>query len=291
MKINKFFIVTALFFMSLIVFTGFAKAEEINNTSKEKDVEKIRTYLESNVSNMSTKFSTLEKDAKLEDIERIIENYYKENPAPKEMNDDNNISLEDVFPELTKKHEKAYLKSKGILNKFIEDQNESSDLGEVFTYEYENSSKVDVYLGKTGEISITEFKTVKEAPLVQPFAEKQTRIQRTTGISYNATGSKCFTLWAESGFKYDGKKVSPINRDADWNRHPAGSTINLLPQVMPKTRDVVLGKYTYKEVYARLKYESGWGIRWASVTMKSGTVESLVGCTVDGSIYGSAKRI
>ena len=50
---------------------------------------------------MSTEFSTLEKDAKLEDIERIIENYYKESPAPKEMND-TNISLDDGSPSLVK---------------------------------------------------------------------------------------------------------------------------------------------------------------------------------------------
>ena len=41
---------------------------------------------------------------------------------------------------------------------------------------------------------------------------------------------------------------------------------------MPKTRDVNLEGYTYKKVYARLKYESDFGVRWASVTMKSGTV-------------------
>lgn len=136
-----------------------------------------------------------------------------------------------------------------------------------------------------------EFRTIKEAPIQPLYAQRETAIERTTGIAYNAVGSKMFTLWSEGGFKYNGSNVVSQNIDGDFQRHFWGSTLNLIPETMPKTRAISIEGYKYVEIYSRLRYEAGIGIRWASITLKSGTIETIVGCGVNGSVYGQLKRV
>ncbi|WP_050613360.1 hypothetical protein [Bacillus testis] len=296
MKIKKSSTIVSTLIVGLSIFSPFANAESLTDqVKKSSDIKVIKSYLENNVANLTNEFLTLKDTSKLDDVEKIIDTYYEEHPAPKQM-DDPSISLEDVFPKLMAENEKAFKENKSVLNNFIEDQKENSDLGQVFTYQDGDKSKVDVYLGNTGEISIVEVRTVKEAPKqdtkIEPlYTQKETRVERTTGISYNALGYQMFTLWAEGGFKYNGTNVVSQNIDADWKRHFSGSTLNLMPEVMPKTRAVSIEGHKYVEVYARMRYEAGFGIRWATAVLNSGTVESYVGCSVDGSIYGGIKRV
>ncbi|WP_342615287.1 hypothetical protein [Peribacillus frigoritolerans] len=118
-----------------------------------------------------------------------------------------------------------------------------------------------------------------------------TKKERTTGIAYNAFGGKMFTLWAQGSFNYNGKSVSVATQDGDYNRHFWGSTLNITKPTLGKARKEVVGSQTYSEVYSRLYYEAVFGIKWAGVTMKSGTVETYVGGSKSGHLYGSAKRI
>ncbi|MEY9975714.1 hypothetical protein [Lysinibacillus sp. RC79] len=284
-----------LFLLTLIVsFALYSEGTSAASIDKEDEIETIRNYIENSVDELNYKFNELKSHqiVTLEEIQNLIDLHYKENPAPEEMLQSNSLDIQDVFPELTKENNKAHEESKGNLGVFINSQKETNELGTVFTYKNDNSDYIDVYLGKTGDISILEFKTVGQSQIIQPlYAQQYTPIKRTTGIAYSALGAKLFNLWAEASFKYNGSTVASENIDGSYSRYLAGGTLNLIPEAMPKTRTVSLEGYKYAEVYSRLRYQDGIGIQWAQFTIKEAVLESMVGCTVDGSVYGGLKVV
>ncbi|MEX3745003.1 MULTISPECIES: hypothetical protein [Lysinibacillus] len=291
-----------LFLLTLIVsFTLYSESTSAASIDQEEEIKTIRDYIENSVDELNYKFEELKSHqiVNLEEIQNLIDSHYNENPAPEVMLKSNSLDIQDVFPELTKENNKAHEESKGNLGVFINTQKETNELGTVFTYKNDNSDYIDVYLGKTGDISILEFKTVGQSPEtvgqspeIQPlYAQKYTTVQRTTGISYNGLGAQLFTLWAEASFKYNGTTVASENIDGNYKRHMAGATLNLIPEAMPKTRTVSLEGYKYAEVYSRLRYQGGIGIKWAQLTITDATLEAMIGCTVDGSVYGGLRAI
>jgi len=285
-----------LFLLTLIVsFTLYSENTSAASIDQEDEIKTIKNYIEDSVDKLNFKFNELKshQNVTLEEIQNLIDSHYKENPAPEVMLM-SSLDIQDVFPELTKENNKAHEETKGNLGVFINSQKETNELGTVFTFKHDNSDSdyIDVYLGKTGDISILEFKTVGQSQTIQPFYTQQyTPIKRTKGIAYNALGYELFDLWAEASFKYNGSTVASENIDGSYKRYAAGGTLNLIPEAMPKTRTVGLDGYKYAEVYSRLRYQAGIGIQWGQYTIKEALLESMVGCTVDGSVYGGIKVV
>lgn len=238
---------------------------------------------------LQEKLSSLDSDSTLAEVEEVIQNHYIKNPAPEAINNPN-INITDVFPHL--KQQKKYDKNLN-LNQLVNEAKLAVD-EKLFTFRTDNSM-VQVVLAETGDIVILESES-KPAVVESENNNRgikldaNTRIQRNTGIAYNASGGKMFTIWAEGQFKYDGKKVSAIHNDGNWQRHFWGSTLYTDSRGMGKIRSYSLEEYNYCEVYSRLYYESTWGIRWAGIALSSDIVEIFVGSTANGSIYGGAVR-
>ncbi|WP_413363110.1 hypothetical protein [Lysinibacillus sp. 3P01SB] len=287
-----------LFLLTLILsFAFYSESISAATINQEDEIKNIKNYIENSVAELHYKFNELKshQNVTLEEIQNLIDSHYEANPAPEVMLKSNSLDIQDIYPELTEENNKAYEESKGNLGVFINSQKETNELGTVFTFKHDNSDSdyIDVYLGKTGDISLVEFKTVGQSQAIQPlYTQQTTPVKRTTGIAYNAVGLKMFDLWAEASFKYNGSSVASQNLDGNYKRYAAGGTLNLIPDtVMPRTRTVVLEGYRYAEVYSRLRSQSGIGIQWAQWTIKDALLEAMVGCTVDGSVYGGLKVV
>ncbi|MGE7113675.1 hypothetical protein [Lysinibacillus sp. NPDC047702] len=295
MKIAKkiLFLLTLIATFTLTLYSENSSAASLD---QKDEINTIKNYIENSVDELNYKFNELKshQNVTLEEIQNLIDSHYKENPAPEVMLMSNSLDIQDIFPELTKENNKAHEESEGNLGIFINSQKETNELGTVFTFKYDNSDSdyIDVYLGKTGDISIIEFKTVGQSQTIQPlYTQQYTPIKRTKGIAYNALGYELFDLWAEASFKYNGSTVASENLDGSYKRYAAGGTLNLIPEAMPKTRTVSLQGYKYAEVYSRLRYQGGIGIQWAQWTIKEALLEAMLGCTVDGSVYGGLRVV
>lgn len=275
------------------VSSSFAK-----ETTKEDNVEKARNYIENNVIELNeilTSMKEKQEDYDLQEIQAVIDNYYAKNAAPKEVLNDKNLSIDDVFPLENEKHEagqeKAVLNFEELLSHAKENKNEGDSI-----YEFSNKDGiVTVYVSKTGEVMILD-DSVRPTPDLnknnnQLAAMKTTKTKRTTGIAYNGLGLKMFTIWAEGNFQYDGKTAKHANADGNVQRHFWGSTLVLNNRAIGAKRTVTIGGYKYPEVYTRVYFEAQFGLRWAGITMKSGTVEAYVGSSHIGSLYGGTKKI
>ncbi|MBT2649149.1 hypothetical protein J7E52_20975 [Bacillus sp. ISL-34] len=287
--------------MMTLVMVGGVSASFANAETPEPQNDKIdeaREYILKSKEETINLLEDLQKvNPTLENVEKTIDKYYKKNPAPKEIIKDKDLSLEDVFPDQVEEIEGTL-----NLNEFMSEKEKEvtqNDEDSFIKFKH-NKGEVGVYVGETGGVFILETKTIDEnnnalsnsskiGALAS--AQKVTKKERTTGIAYNAFGGKMFTLWAQGSFNYNGKSVSVATQDGDYNRHFWGSTLNITKPTLGKARKEVVGSQTYSEVYSRLYYEAVFGIKWAGVTMKSGTVETYVGGSKNGHLYGSAKRI
>jgi len=265
---------------------GFSPSGALaRQTTKEKDIQEVRHYVEKRMPILESELKQLSKNSSLEEIEELISNHYKKHPAPKALQNPE-LSVFNVFPDKVKKYKKFEGKSLN-LNNLMNDPR-SSSLGEMITFENDNS-KVSVLLGETGHINILENKKVSSPRPQKNKIALATGTERTTGIGYGLGGAKQFTVWAEGNFRYDGKKVSVISNDGDWVRHLFGSVFTYTPKGMGKVRDASIGKYKYKEVYSRLLVETLAGFKWGNAVFGTKTVEVYVGSTVNGNIYGGTK--
>lgn len=136
------------------VSSSFAK-----ETTKEDNVEKARNYIENNVIELNeilTSMKEKQEDYDLQEIQAVIDNYYAKNAAPKEVLNDKNLSIDDVFPLENEKHEagqeKAVLNFEELLSHAKENKNEGDSI-----YEFSNKDGiVTVYVSKTGEVMILD---------------------------------------------------------------------------------------------------------------------------------------
>lgn len=277
------------------VSSSFAK-----ETTGEDNVETARNYIENNVVELNEILKSMkekQEDYDLQEIQAVIDNYYTKNPAPKEVLNDKTLSIDDVFPLKNEKRkasqEKAVLNFEELLSHAKEHKNEGDSV-----YEFSNKDGiVTVYVSKTGEVMILDDSVKSTPPALdlninnQLAAMKTTKTKRTTGIAYNGLGLKMFTIWAEGNFQYNGKSAKHANADGDVKRHFWGSTLVLNNRAIGAKRTVTVGSYKYPEVYTRVYFEAQFGIRWAGITMKSGTVEAYVGSSHIGSLYGGTKKL
>lgn len=288
--------------MTLVLLSGvsssFAHAE--GSESKEEKIEEARSYIEESKKDTINLLKDLEKEnATLESVEKTLDKYYEENPAPKEVINDQNLSLEDVFPGEVERIEEETLNLNKFMSEKENDVARENDNGEFIEFK-NGENTVDVYVGETGGVFVLETKTIDEpsnkslinaTSEVGALATKTTSKRKTTGICYNALGAKMFTLWSLGSFKYTGKTVSVATKDGGWQRHFWGSTLNVSKPILGATRSESVGSEKYAEVYSRIYFESVFGLKWAGVTMKSGTVETYVGGSKTGGMYGSARKV
>ena len=273
-----------------------AHAQDLDTKENQKDIEIMRGYIQSNVSNLTEEFEKLENDVvTLDQVENVISNYYKKHPLPDAGNNPN-INLEKVFPEKSLKF-KEKTEKKLVINNLVDTQKKDSEDGQVISLTEKNGN-IDILLADTGEMLVVERKVVEKEPKTtfitnkitrKALPDEYTRLERTTGIAYNASGNKLFYVWAEGQFKYNGTTVSPSYKDGDYGRYAAGSTINLEERARGKSRTVVVEDQKYSEVYTDVYFESVIGIRWVGLVLKSGTVEAYVGASKYGNMYGGTK--
>ncbi|MCG5253226.1 hypothetical protein [Brevibacillus agri] len=275
----------------------------IEDGSRQEKISEIRSYINTSVPALIQELEDLKHkdDVTLGKVEKTIDTFFSEHPAPEAFNDPT-LSLEDVFPAEVKKINQKYGKNKPLnnINAFMDEKKNSIERSDDKVITIKNDmSEINVYVSQLGEIFVLEVRTVssnaenQRTSLVQPRALtwEYTDTKRTTGIGYNAQGNKMFTLWAEGSFKYNGKSVEVDTADGDYSRHFWGSTLELTPRKLGEKRTTRVEGYTYAEVYSRLYFEAGFGIRWAQITFNSGSCETLVGSTVDGNMYGTAKTV
>ncbi len=279
--------------MSVIFIVSMLHTPQVQANSNQKDINDIREYVEKNVPKLVKKLSKLQnKTTSLEEIQKVIDQYYKKNPSPDAMNDPS-INLKDVFPEKAKEAQPG---DKFVINEFISNQKQVDQDGRLLEFNIQNG-KVNVFVGDTGEIVILQQKTEEENKELSKIQTSQitmaaasgpriTSIESTTGIGYSAAGGKMYTLQAEGQFSYTGSDVNVYYGDGYWQRHLWGSTLSISDRGMGKSKKYNTGGYTYAEVYSRLYVEAQYGFRWAGITMNSNTVEAYVGSTVTGNLYG-----
>lgn len=284
--------------MSLVLVSGlsvsFANAESV--TPSQENIQAAREYIEtSKVDTLNILRDLQQQNPTLEQVEAALDKYFEENPAPEEVVNDPNLSLEDIYPEQTEEVDTLNL------NEFMSEKEQASVNGNTDNFVQMESpvGQVSIYVGDTGGIYILENKEVKE-PIIKDSIDaedtgalglKTTKKRKTTGVCYNSLGLKMFTLWAQGSFYYSGKTVSVATRDGDFQRHFWGSTLSTSVRALGKARNEVVGKEQYAEVYSRVYYESLIGLKWAGVVAKSGTVETYVGASKSGGMYGAAVRI
>ncbi|WP_026701696.1 hypothetical protein [Salibacterium aidingense] len=270
--------------------TSDAKSDDIPRGQK---IQEAKDYIENNVSELTQKLNDLrnEDNLSMEKIEETIETHYENNPAPSFMENDKNLSIKDVFP---KKAKKAKENNGKVLN-MNELTNEAKKGetptdGNVITLNY-NNGVANIFISETGDFYITEHKTVEPEDGTITTFDNNTDTKRTGASAYNALGTRMFSMWSEGAFSYDGDSVDVASKDGDWQRSFGGSTLYIEERGVGKGRNVVEGDYEYAEVYTRLYYEAGFGIKWAMITLNSSTVETYVGSTVAGSTYGGAQHV
>lgn len=286
MKKILFFLLSVSLVIS--IYGGTASAAEPKNSQQDK--EQIKNYIEYAVPLLENSLEFLPKDSSLEEIENTISNHFKMHPTPSAFNNPE-LSIVNVFPE--KKAEFEKYKGKTLnMNDFITDQDKTDSLGKVFTFKNHNST-VKVFLGDMGDLQILEQKTISASNDSddQASAKLSTKTERTTGVAYGTNGAKLFTLWAEGRFNYDGKKVSVAQKDGDYNKHFAGSGLDIAVRKLGAERDASYGGYAYREVYSRIYVESVIGFKWLGVIINSKTVETYIGAGANGSVYGGLKKI
>ncbi|NUJ17405.1 hypothetical protein FKN04_12550 [Bacillus glycinifermentans] len=273
-----------LLILSLSAF-GFYPSVSSASEKSQQEVKEAKQYVQKHVPILKNEFKKLSRSSSLEDIESLIEKHFKEYPAPQSLKS-NKISVFDAFPEKQHKYEKFSGKSLN-LNNLLNDIKTSST-GDVFTFESKDNT-VKVLLGEFGDINILEQKSISNPSVSKAKTTKATGIQRQTGIGYGTYGTKLYTLWCEGNFSYNGKTVKVISKDGDYHKHPSGSILTLDPRGLGKERDASIGKYKYKEVFSRLRVEGVLGFKWGEWIYKARTVETYIGSTVDGNIYGGLK--
>lgn len=272
--------------------------------AEESNLDVARDYIESNVSKINGVMNVLEmaqKDLSSDQVQEVISNYYKEHPAPQDLITDKDLTIEDIYP--NKENDVNFQPQNASLSleELMEDAKDNP-YSEGHTYEFSNDEdETSVYVSNTGEVMIstsTIMPSVKSVDdnrttftTLAASSYKNTKTKRTTGIAYNALGLKTFTLWAEGSFKYNKSSAKHANADGDVQRHLFGSTLEMVNKAVGKKRTVYEGKQSYPEVYTRVYFESTIGIRWAGVVIKSATVETYVGATKIGSLYGGLKRL
>lgn len=274
---------------------AFASESLPRNETTEDEIEMIRSYIKSSAKELARKIESLKQNQHitLDDVEATIEKYYDNNPAP-ELMLDTNLSLADVFTKEELSLGSEYQNSGAInLGKLVKSKKINLLPGEYLIELQTVDGIIDVYLSDVGGISIIERRVVNKSFANQSlFSSWQiTDEERTTGVAYNAVGGKLFTVWAEGQFRYNGSDVEHLNSDGDWNRHFWGSLLTIEDRGLGEERYEYTGGYKYAEVYSRLYFEAGFGVRWAQITFNSGTVEVEVGSTVNGNIYGGTSYI
>lgn len=285
---------SSILLVTVLVLLTFNSAFAAENSDREHNIKQIKTYIEESNRAIASALNDLSDNANLtlEDVQKVIEMYYKENPAPEAFND-TSLSIMDVYPEAAKQIKEVQNEALN-LNDLIRDKKSEGE--QVITLEH-SLGEINVYLADTGGIVILERRVVEtnNSDSSTLSSWRYTDKERTTGIAYNADGFAMFSVWAEGQFQYNGSDVGHANSDGDWNRYLAGSTLNIEERKLGETRFEYLQdgntQYKYAEVYSRLYYEAGFGIRWAQITLSSGTVEVYVGSTVSGNIYGGATRV
>lgn len=292
------------FLLSLLLVVVFSSlsvssAEENDFKTKELKVEKVREYIENNVKELNEIFGSMEdQELNLEDVEEVIEGYYNINSAPVEIIKDENLSIDDIYPDEIDNGNKRIKESQTLNFEELITSVENNPTEKDSVYEFNNETgQVTVYIANTGEIMILD-KTVvpteeiSQLDKVTPYATwKTTKTERNTASTFNAIGTKMFTMWAEGNFQYDGKSAKHANYDGDIQRFTSGSNLVLEKKAEGKTRTNVVDTYKYPEVYTRAYFESSFGIKWLGITMKSATVETYVGASHIGSLYGGARQI
>ncbi|MBU5350727.1 hypothetical protein ACN9MH_09810 [Paenibacillus silvae] len=217
-------------------------------------------------------------DLTLDEIEDIIHNYYKTNPAPISLARDELVSIQDVFPEEINENQ-FYNQEKFEFNEFINQHKES---GEVISFSSE-TTKTDVFIDRSGVFILNS--EIEPYNSLKSTSWSYTPNQRTSGTAYNALGLKMFELWASGSFRYDGSKVEVATKDGGYERKFWGSTLELTDRGMGLSRNLDLEGYKYAEVYSRLRTESTLGFRWFGLTVTDTTVEVKIGSTVGGNVY------
>ncbi|PRX38913.1 hypothetical protein CLV97_13314 [Planifilum fimeticola] len=268
--------------------------------SKEKAIQIAKEYIQRSSSDLSNRLSKLRgKDVTFEEVNKVISDYYKQNPAPQMVANDPTISIEDVFP---KKVEKYKSRNKGkpfVITDFLKKQRQNEEDGELISLNRKNDGTIDVFVSDIGGVIGCEFGTVDNELSKKAKTKSSgnvgiaayTPTKRTTCVAYTALGDRAFTLWAEGRFYYDGKTSWITHADGDYQRHLFGSTMVLEPRALGKMRTVYIEGHRYSEVYSRLYYEAVFGIRWAGIVLASDTVETSVGVTVTGNTYGRCIRL
>ncbi|MDU5143351.1 MAG: hypothetical protein E6230_14320 [Paenibacillus dendritiformis] len=292
----------SLFLVTLMLGLTFNSSSILSaaeRETKEETVQIVKSYIKNNVSQLNAMMSSVQyQKLKLKDIESIIDNYFSHNPAPQKLIDVNNLTIDDIFPandtiDTTGTAPRNVLHFEELASYVA--NNSSGNGDSIYKFPNENGA-VTVYIADTGEVMIWDLSSVpaKDSDFSNQTlaaAWKTTRTERSTGIAYNALGGKMFTIWAEGNFQYDGKTAKHNNSDGNSERHFWGSTLVLEKKAEGKERTVRVENYSYPEVYTRVYFESQFGIRWAGITMNSGTVEAYVGGTFAGNVYGGVKEI
>lgn len=295
----------SLFFVTLMLGLTFnsssilsaAEINQIGRDTKENTVQIVRSYIKNNVSQLNNMMSSVQyQKLQLKDIETIIDNYFFNNPAPQELIDVNNLTIDDIFPvnDIIDGPPRTKALHFDELTSYVAN-NLPGNGDSIYKFPNDNGV-VTVYIASTGEVMIWDQSSfpAKDSDFSnQTLAAtwKTTKTERSTGIAYNGVGGKMFTIWAEGNFQYDGKTAKHNNSDGNFERHFWGSTLDLEKKAEGKERTVRVENYSYPEVYTRVYFESQFGIRWAGITMNSGTVEAYVGGTFAGNVYGGVKEI
>jgi hypothetical protein len=210
MNMKKVFSMTMAFlFVFGIVLSTPANA---GTDAKTKKIEEGRTYLKNNVKKITMKLEDLKKkesNVTGEEINKVIEKYYKDNPAPKGLD---NIPVKDLFPEKAKKMAKSIKKDKTInLNEFMEEQKKNS--GDTVITIKTPTGEMDVYVSVLG-ISTLEHKSedtsLNTKRTISALAASETTFEKsTTGTAYSMAGYRQFSLTSVGQFYYTGSSVSP----------------------------------------------------------------------------------
>lgn len=262
--------------------------------SKDQKIKVARNYIESNKKVLNKKFNDLKENPNvtLIEIEDLIANYYEQHSPPSVFKDEN-LSIEDVYPEEIQKAKQKDKKEKvfNINNFFKENKNGEYVDGNLFEFESVNT-KTNVFLANTGDIMISESKSVpaiNEPPIQYALPMESTNVESTKGISYNSAGGKLFEVQAEGQWSYNGTILNNTYADGYYQRFFWGSTLNITNINLGKVRNITQGSYKYSEVYSNVYVESVVGFRWAGLVLNSSVCEAYVGATPNGSTYGSVK--
>ncbi|MGE7922392.1 hypothetical protein ACQKND_04295 [Viridibacillus arvi] len=261
-------------------------ASENSSVTRDEAVQSTKEYILKSREDKINLLKELPENSSKDVVNDVLDQYVLENPAP-EYNLDSEISIEELFPEvdLVKASKNVTINITDII-----EQEKALNPGNVFEFN-DGSNVTDVLIDETGQITTTSRTFHLEDNILSSRAAWKYKSDTNEMVISNAVGVKMIRFMASGSFKYNGSDVGIELGDGSVDRYTAGSTITVLSKTVGKSRKYTLEGYKYAEVYTRASIESTVAFKYLNLLISSGTFEVYTGSTVNGNIYGSAKKI